>query len=198
MVYSKIIKFQVCLFEKTFLHLLFIVNNIYIIFILDIDFVKNLMVSLERLFIKMTILVPDDLIKFKSSKVIAKINYYIKEYEQNISDGHTLGNNCMQQPLTCNKNRVLGIENIVPKTLVKSEVNYCIQNLVQQNKQKGDAMDKSKKCMTLNSPSQKMNTELQKPNSETEVDHHLPKKPKLMSSDVLNRSTTSGILVMNL
>jgi len=154
------------------------------------------MVSLERLFIKMTILVPDDLIKFKSNTVIEKINYHIKQYERNILDSHTLSNNCMQQQITCNKNRVLGIENIVPKTSVKSEVNYCIQNLVQQNKLKRDSMDKSIQCMTLNSLSQKSNMDLQKHTSETIVDHHLSKKPKLMSSDVLNRSTTSGIFVI--
>lgn len=151
------------------------------------------MVSLERLFIKMTILVPNDLIKFSSIKVIDKIKYYIKEYEQSILNNHTLSNNCMQQELTCNKNRVLGIENIVPKTSVKSKVNFSIQNLV---KQKRDAMDKSIECITFNNLLQKSNMDLQKHNSETLVDHHLPKKPKLMSSDVLNRSTTSGILVI--
>lgn len=171
-------------------------NNIYIIFILDIDFVKNLMVSLERLFIKMTILVPDDHIKFKCNKVIVTINYYIKEYEQNILDNHTLSNNCMQQQLTCNKNRVLGIENIVPMTSVKSEVNNSIQDLVQQNKRKKDGTDKNIDCMTLNNIPQKSHVDLQKHNSETLVDLHSPKKPKLMSSDVLNRSTSSGILII--
>lgn len=154
------------------------------------------MVSLERLFIKMTILVPNDLIKFNSIKVIDKIKYYIKEYEQSILNNHTLSNNYMQQQLTCNKNRVLGIENIVPKTSVKSKVNFSIQNLVQQNKQKRDAMDKRIECMTFNNLPQKSNMDPQKHNFETLVDHHLPKKSKLMSSDVLNRSTTSGILVI--
>jgi len=172
------------------------VNNIYIVFILDIDFVKNLMVKLENLFVKMTILVPDDHIKLKCNKVIATINYYIKELEKKILDNLTLSNNCMQQQLTCNKNRVLGIENIVPISSVNLEVNYSIQDLAQQNKQKRDSTDKNIECTTLNNIPQKGYMDLHKHNSETLVDHHFPKKPKLMSSDVLNRSTTSGILVI--
>lgn len=151
------------------------------------------MAGLERIFIKMSILVPDDHIKFKCSTVIDKIKNCIKEYELNILENHT--DKCIQQ-LTCNKNSVIGIENIVPKTSVKSEVNYSIKNHVQQNQRKREIMDKSIECMTLNSLPQKKNLDLQKHNSQTSVDQHFSKKPKLMSSDVLNRSTTSGILVI--
>jgi len=161
----------------------------------DIDFVKNLIVSLERIFLKISILVPDDHIKFKCNKVMDKINYYIKEYEKNILVNDTLSNNSMQQLFTYDKNRVLGIENIVPTVSVKSEVNHSIQNLVQQNKQKKEVMEKSiEHNMTLNNLLQKTNIDLQKHNSETLIDNHFPKKPKLMSSDVLNRSTTTGII----
>jgi len=148
------------------------------------------MAGLERIFIKMSILVPDDHIKFKYNTVINKIKNCIKEYEQNILDNHT--DKCMQQ-LTCNKNSVIGIENIVPKTLIKSEVNYSIKNHVQR---KREIMDKSIECITLNSLPQKKSIDLHKHNSQTLVDQHFSKKPKLMSSDVLNRSTTSGILVI--
>lgn len=152
------------------------------------------MVGLERLFINMSILVPDDHIKFKCNIVIDKIKYCIREYEQNVLDNHT--DNCMQQQLICNKNRVIGIENVVPKTTVKSEVNYSIKNHVQQNQRKRESMDKIIECMTLNNLTQKKTTDLQKHDSQTLVDHHFSKKPKLMSSDVLNRSTASGILVI--
>ncbi|XP_025194963.1 uncharacterized protein LOC112594413 [Melanaphis sacchari] len=158
----------------------------------NIDFIKNLMVSLEHIFLKMSTLVPDDHIKFKCNKVMDKINYYIKEYEKNILDNHTLSNNNMQQLITCDKNRVLGIENIVPKVSVKSEVNYSIKNLVQQNKRKKEVMEKSiEHNIILNNLPQKINMNLQKHNSETLIDHHFTKKPKLMPSDVLNRSTTT-------
>ncbi|XP_060849147.1 uncharacterized protein LOC132928472 [Rhopalosiphum padi] len=158
----------------------------------NIDFVKNLIVGLERIFLKISILVPDDHIKFKCNKVMDKINYYIKEYEKNILVNDTLSNNSMQQLFTYDKNRVLGIENIVPTVSVKSEVNHSIQNLVQQNKQKKEVMEKSiEHNMTLNNLLQKTNIDLQKHNSETLIDNHFPKKPKLMSSDVLNRSTTT-------
>lgn len=151
------------------------------------------MVSLERLFIKMSILVPDDHVKFKCNKVIEKINYCIKEYEQNILD--TLSDNGIEQQLSCNKNRVLGIENIVPKTSVKSKVNCSIKNLVQKNKRKSEGIDKSLECMILNDQQQKINMDLQKHKSETLVDRHFSKKPKLMSSGELHRNATSGILV---
>jgi len=151
------------------------------------------MAGLERIFIKMSISVTDDHIKFKCNVVIEKIKYCIKEYEQNILDNHT--EKCIQQ-LTCNKNRVIGIENIVPKTSVKSEVNYSIKNHVQQNQHKKEGMNESIECMTLSNLKQKNSIDLQKHNSQTLVDHHFSKKPKLMSSDVLNRSTTTGILVI--
>lgn len=160
---------------------------------LDIDFLKTLKAGLERIFFKFSILVPDDHIKFKSNKLMDKINYYMKEYEKNILDNHTLGNNSMQQLPTYDKNIVLGIENIIPKIPIKSEVNYSIQNLLQQNKCKKEVMENSLEYnMTLNNLPEK-NNDLQKRNSETLIVHHFPKKPKLMSSDVLNRSTTTGI-----
>ncbi|KAE9539982.1 hypothetical protein AGLY_005234 [Aphis glycines] len=158
----------------------------------NIDFVKNLMAGLERIFFKFSILVPDDHIKFKSNKLMDKINYYMKEHEKNILDNHTLGNNNMQQLPTYDKNIVLGIENIIPKIPIKSEVNYSIQNLLQQNKRKKQVMENSlEHNMTLNNLPEKNNMDIQKRNSETLIVHHFPKKPKLMSSDVLNRSTTT-------
>jgi len=75
-------------------------------------------------------------------------------------------------------------------------VNYSIKNHVQQNQRKRESMDKIIECMTLNNLTQKKTTDLQKHDSQTLVDHHFSKKPKLMSSDVLNRSTASGILVI--
>uniref|UniRef100_A0A2S2PTA9 Uncharacterized protein n=1 Tax=Schizaphis graminum TaxID=13262 RepID=A0A2S2PTA9_SCHGA len=156
----------------------------------NIDFVKNLIVGLKRIFLKMSILVPDDHIKFKCNKVMDKVDYYIKEYEKNILVNDT--NNSMQQLFTYDKNRVLGIENIVPTVSVKSEVNHSIQNLVQQNKRKKEVMEKNiEHNMTLNNLLQKTNMDLQNHNSEILINNHFPKKPKLMSSDVLNRSTTT-------
>lgn len=156
-------------------------QNTNYVFILDIDFIKNLMVSLERLFIRLSTLLPDDDIKVKCNKLMDKLKYNIRiiVYDKKILDNHTLNNSSMQQLHTLNKKRVTGIENAVPNTSVKSDVNHSIQSPVQNNQQKKE-MDGS--CNLQNNI-----------NSETLIDHHLTKKPKLISSDVLNRSTTSGI-----
>ncbi|XP_022164015.1 uncharacterized protein LOC111029357 [Myzus persicae] len=159
----------------------------------NIDFIKKIIVCLERLFIKMSILVPDNHVKFKCNKVIDKINYCIKEYEQNILDDDTSSDDDMQQQLNCNMKKVIGIENIVPKTTVQSKENCSIKNLVQTNKRKSEVLDKSSECMILNDKQQKLNMDLQKHNSKSLIDHHLLKKPKIMSSSMLNRSATSDI-----
>lgn len=155
----------------------------------NIEFVKKIVDGLERLFVIISNLIPDNNNKLLCNNVLDKIKHCIKLYEHYNSGMHV--------PHTSIND--IGIENKVPKKPNELEGHLSRQSLGQSMKtltnQKIQIVE-NKIHLTLNYE-QDRNLNHQKSNSESYIDHHLSIKPKPISKDVLNKSTKTGMLIFN-
>lgn len=155
----------------------------------NIDFVKKIVDSLERLFVMISNLIPDNNNKLQYNNVLDKIKHFIKLYEHYNSGMHT--------PHTSIND--IGIKNKVPKETNELEGHLSQQSLGQSMKtstnQKIQNVE-NKKHLALNNE-QDRNLNLK--NSESFTDHHLSIKPKPISNNVQNllNNTKNGMLIFS-
>lgn len=146
----------------------------------NVEFIKDFVVSLERVFIKITNLIPECLILLQKNNVVSKIKNCLINYEKEIINSKT--------------KTVEGVENEVPKKSIEPKIKIPIQNQIQQSVEKNQV--KSTKCLSSNNELQKRKVE---PFSDK---HNFLKKPKLMSNNdlqnVLNQNTKSGWLIIRI
>lgn len=149
---------------------------ILIILGLNVEFVKDFVVSLEKVFIKITNLVPECLLLFQKNNVIDKIKKRIIKYKR--------------------KNQtkeVKGVNNVVNIKSNSPIFNLHTENQVPQTEEKNQM--ESMKCLSINNEQQKRKVE---PFSDQ---HNLLKKPKLIHNNdlknIFNLSTKSGMLILS-
>lgn len=184
--YINLIFISTCVFYKTF-----------IILDLNAKFVKKFVVSLAHLFVKISNLVPEYKIILCWNKIIDKFKLNIKMYEQSIlsSQQHLEQNSNNEMQLKNSaEEKYLGIENITPKKINESKMNFSVQSYVDQNSKLKKLNTKN---LTQDNESIKILQSNQQCNSENlidlKIDHSQSKKPKL-SYDEAN--IKSGILVV--
>lgn len=202
---KKVFKMWDCLLKNykitsMYINLIFICTSVFhktfIILDLNAKFLKNFVVSLANLFVKISNLVPDYKIILRWNKIIDKFKLNIKMYEQSIlsSQQHfeQISNNEMQLKNSIEKD--LGIENIIPIKMNESKMNFSVQSYVDQNSK---LKNLNTEILTLDNESIKLLQINQQCNFENLIDlkinHSQSKKPKL-SHDEAN--IKSGILVV--
>jgi len=152
----------------------------YTVTSLNVEFVKRLIVSLERQFVELlkSVSAAGNKHLFQFNTIVKNINYRIAVFEKTILNTqvlHTLSNNV--ELYASNKNGISDIENKVPKQVLS------VQGLTNQNTKHILALDNKKPKLNLH-----------------DVDQQLSKKPKPISTDVhsvsnfFNKSDTIHIL----